>query len=99
MQSITTRFAVFTGDEVTEILYGKSMQTHAPSFSESCFLITVLWNFSMVSLLFIKKVLFGKCTGVSFVDSTPLRVCKNQRIHMHKVFKGIYFAIHNANII
>lgn len=39
--------------------------------------------------LFIKKVLLGKCTGVSFVDSTPLRVCKNQRIHMHKVFKGI----------
>ena len=39
--------------------------------------------------LFIKKVLLGKCTGVSFVDSTPLRVCRNQRIHMHKVFKGI----------
>ena len=39
--------------------------------------------------LFIKKVLLGKCTGISFVDSTPLRVCKNQRIHIHKVFKGI----------
>ncbi len=39
--------------------------------------------------LFVKKVLLGKCTGVSFVDSTPLRVCRNQRIHIHKVFKGI----------
>ena len=39
--------------------------------------------------LFIKKVLLGKCMGISFVDSTPLRVCKNQRIHIHKVFKGI----------
>ncbi len=39
--------------------------------------------------LFIKKVLLGKCTGISFVDSTPLRVCKPQRIHCHKVFKGI----------
>ena len=39
--------------------------------------------------LFIKKVLLGKCTGISFMDSTPLRVCKNQRIHIHKVFKGI----------
>jgi len=38
---------------------------------------------------FIKKVLLGKCTGISFVDSTPLRVCRNQRIHIHKVFKGI----------
>ena len=39
--------------------------------------------------LFIKKILLGKCTGISFVDSTPLRVCKKQRIHIHKVFKGI----------
>ena len=39
--------------------------------------------------IFIKKVLLGKCTGISFVDSTPLRVCRNQRIQMHKVFKGI----------
>ena len=39
--------------------------------------------------LFIKKALLGKCTGISFVDSTPLRVCRNQRIHIHKTFKGI----------
>lgn len=39
--------------------------------------------------LFIKKVLLGKCTRISFVDSTPLRVCRNQRIHIHKTFKGI----------
>jgi hypothetical protein len=39
--------------------------------------------------LFIKKVLLGKCTGISFVDSTPLRVCRNQRIHIHRTFKGI----------
>ena len=25
--------------------------------------------------LFIKKVLLGKCTGISFVDSTPRRIC------------------------
>ena len=39
--------------------------------------------------LFIKKVLLGKCTGISFVVSTPLRVCRNHRIHIHKVFRGI----------
>ena len=27
--------------------------------------------------LFIKKVLLGNCTGISFVDSTPLRGCRN----------------------
>ena len=36
-----------------------------------------------------KKVLLGKYTGISFVDSTPLRVCRNQRKHIHMTFKGI----------
>ena len=39
--------------------------------------------------LFIKRVLLGKCIGISFVDSTPIRVCRNQRIHIHRTFKGI----------
>ena len=30
--------------------------------------------------IFIKKVFLGKCTGISLVDSTPLRVCRNQKI-------------------
>lgn len=39
--------------------------------------------------VFIKEVLLGSCTGVSYVDSTPLRVCKHQRILIHKTFKGL----------
>lgn len=39
--------------------------------------------------LFAKTCATGQCTGISFVDSTPLRVCKNKRIFNHKVFKGI----------
>ena len=39
--------------------------------------------------IFVKEVLLGKCTGISIVDSTPLQVCLQQRIHCHKVFKGI----------
>lgn len=31
----------------------------------------------------------GKCTGISFVDSTTIDVCDNHRIQQHKVFKGI----------
>jgi hypothetical protein len=30
----------------------------------------------------------GKATGVGFADSTPVKVCHNQRISRHKVFKG-----------
>ena len=44
---------------------------------------------SLSLAIFIKKVLLGKCTGISFVDSTPLRVCRNQRNSIHKIFKGI----------
>src|SRR5712692_7241894 len=32
---------------------------------------------------------FGRCTGLSFIDSTPLKVCHNLRIKSHKVFKGV----------
>jgi hypothetical protein len=30
----------------------------------------------------------GRCTGITFVDSTPLAVCHNRRITRHKVFDG-----------
>ncbi len=39
--------------------------------------------------LFLKTCCLGKCTGISFIDSTPIRVCKNKRINQNKVFKGI----------
>lgn len=39
--------------------------------------------------VFIKEVLLGKCTGISYVDSTPLRICRSQRIRFCKNFKGI----------
>jgi len=29
----------------------------------------------------------GQCSGISFVDSTSLKVCHNRRIHSHKVFE------------
>ena len=31
----------------------------------------------------------GSPTGISFIDSTPIRVCHNRRIHSHKVFSQI----------
>jgi len=31
----------------------------------------------------------GRCTGISFVDSTPIKVCHNRRIARHKLFDGL----------
>jgi hypothetical protein len=35
------------------------------------------------------KIKMGRCTGISFIDSTTLKVCRNQRNHLHKVFRGL----------
>jgi hypothetical protein len=39
--------------------------------------------------LFLKTCCLGRCTGISFVDSTPIRVCHNKRIKRNKVFQDI----------
>ena len=39
--------------------------------------------------IFLKTCCMGKGTGISFIDSTPIRVCKNKRIKRHKVFNGL----------
>ncbi len=43
----------------------------------------------MPMALFLKTCCLGDSTGISFVDSTPIRVCKPKRIKNNKVFKGI----------
>ena len=39
--------------------------------------------------IYLKSRATGECTGISFIDSTPIRVCNNRRIHSHKVFDGL----------
>ena len=39
--------------------------------------------------LVLKMQCLGQATGVTFADSTPIRVCKNKRIKRNKVFTDI----------
>lgn len=49
-----------------------------------------LMNANLLPLVvFLKTRCLGKCTGISFADSTPLRACHIKREHSHKVLKGI----------
>jgi hypothetical protein len=43
----------------------------------------------MPMLLFLKHTRMGKISGISFMDSTSLKVCNNKRIFHHKVFDGL----------
>lgn len=39
--------------------------------------------------IFLKTCCLGLCTGVSFIDSTPIRACHIKREKQHKVFKNM----------
>ena len=43
----------------------------------------------MPMAIFLKTCCLGQCTGISFIDSTPLRVCHIKREKQHKVFKAM----------
>ena len=38
--------------------------------------------------ILLKMFYLGKCIGISYIDSTPIRVCHIKREKQHKVFKG-----------
>ncbi len=40
-------------------------------------------------MFFLNLSAFGRCTGISFVDSTMVPVCHNLRRYANKVFKGL----------
>jgi hypothetical protein len=44
---------------------------------------------TLVPLCAYLRSCFGKCSGISFMDSTSLKVCHNRRIKQHKVFEDL----------
>jgi hypothetical protein len=71
--------------------------THVQKHMQSDFPQTVSYN-RFVELqqkaivpmvVFLQLCCLGKCTGISFIDSTPIRVCHIRRESQHKTFKGM----------
>ncbi len=48
-----------------------------------------LMSRAVIPLIFYLRTRRGQCTGISFVDSTPIQVCHNRRIQRNKVFVGL----------
>lgn len=44
---------------------------------------------ALIPLSVYARQCYGECTGISFIDSTPLEVCANHRIKAHRVFAGL----------
>src|SRR4030042_5755303 len=73
--------------------YGEHVLAHLRSEFPNLVSYTRFVDFIPSALLplcaYFQQTCLGDCTGVSFIDSTSLDVCLNQRIASHKVFAGL----------
>lgn len=51
--------------------------------------VELMQSASLPMTIFLKTCCLGDGTGIAFIDSTPIRVCKNKRIKRNRVFKDI----------
>lgn len=66
----------------------KHMQNEFPNTVSYNRFLELMQSVLLPMTIFAKTCCLGNCTGISFVDSTPIRICKNKRISRNKVFKG-----------
>lgn len=69
---------------------------HVQNYLRSEFpnLVSYSWFVRLMAQAFVPLVFYllthrGQRTGLSFIDSTPIKVCHNRRIKRHKVFTGL----------
>jgi len=67
----------------------KHMQNEFPKTVSYNRFTELLQSSLLTMAVYANTCCLGKCTGISFIDSTAVRVCKNKRIKRNKVFKDI----------
>ncbi len=72
--------------------YQKKVQTHWQTYFPGLISYKRFIEFmpdTLIPLCAYLRTCFGTCTGISFMDSTSLKVCHNRRISQHQVFKDL----------
>ena len=67
----------------------KHLQQEFPNTVSYNRFVELMQSVIMSMRMFAKTCCLGNCTGISFIDSIPIRVCKNKRISRNKVFKDV----------
>jgi Transposase DDE domain. len=67
----------------------KHMNQEFPSLVSYNRFVELQQQVALSLVLFLKTCRMGSCTGISFIDSTTLKVCHIKREHQHRVFEGI----------
>lgn len=67
----------------------KHMTKEFPSLVSYTRFVELQQRVALPLVLFLKTCRMGTCTGISFIDSTALKVCHIKREHQNKVFNGI----------
>ena len=67
----------------------KHLQSYFPKTVSYNRFVELMQKETLALTLLIQMCCLGESTGISYVDSTPIRVCKNKRIKSNKVFKGL----------
>ena len=67
----------------------KHMQAEFPQTVSYNRFVELMSSVLLPLTIYLKTCRSGKCSGISFVDSTPLKVCHNKRIGSNKVFADI----------
>src|ERR1700722_16566748 len=66
----------------------KQLKSYFPNVISYSRFVNIMKSIVFPLFIFLHGCL-GNCTGISFLDSTPLTVCHPRRIHSHKVFKKL----------
>lgn len=67
----------------------KHMRNDFPNLVSYNRMVELQKSIALPLLLLFKMKLLGNCTGITYIDSTPIKVCNIHREHSNKVFKGI----------